>query len=77
MRLYYLIWVDFIKRVIAHNGEKSNWRVRSMILMTMSMSMNFILFMTILENHILHYNFYDLKISLGSKPLTIFVGKAT
>jgi|ERR1035437_522173 hypothetical protein len=58
--LYYRIWVDSIARARSLEANKDNWPLITMTYMSISMSLNFILIMTILE-HVLSFNFYDIK----------------
>jgi len=51
--LYYRIWVDFITRAKRNPANNGNWQKGSMIFMTLAMSSNLILIMTILERHVL------------------------
>lgn len=62
MRLYYLIWVDLILKAKSQPANKNNWQFMTLIFMTVPMAVDFLLLMTILENYILGYNFYELQI---------------
>ena len=62
MRLYYLIWVDCIQRIQTQPANKKNWRLLSMIFMTVPMSIDFIFIMTVVQEYIIGYYFYALKI---------------
>ena len=66
MRLYYLIWVDCIKRGISQNGNNRDTLLNAMVFMSISMTLNFALFMTILQGNILHNYFYDIDLSFFS-----------
>ncbi len=61
--LYYKIWVDCIVRMKQQPENKQNWRTKTMIFMTLSMSANFILVMTILEKHVFRNYFYKIDFS--------------
>lgn len=61
--LYYRIWVDFIIRAKKNPANNGNWQQGSMIFMTLAMSSNFILIMTILERHVLKRTVYTLNFS--------------
>ncbi len=60
--LYYRIWVDCIQRAKSQPANLNNWKTGSLILMTISMSMNMLLISTILERYILHTYFYKIEI---------------
>jgi hypothetical protein len=68
--LYYRIWVDCIQRAKrqASNNQES-WQTITMLFMTLSMSANFILIMTILEKSVFQTYFY--KIDLSFLPTRI------
>jgi hypothetical protein len=61
--LFYRIWVDFIQRARKQPANRQNWKVGSMIFMTLAMASNFILFMTILERHVLKRTIYTIDFS--------------
>lgn len=63
LRLYYIVWVDCIKRGISQDANKKNWKIASIIFMTMAMAFNFVLFITILERYFLKFYFYKIDIS--------------
>jgi hypothetical protein len=62
--LFYRIWVDCIIRAQsqAYRNEES-WQTLSMLFMTLSMSSNFILIMTILEKSVWKEHFYKFDLS--------------
>ncbi len=60
--LYYKIWVDCIKKASKNKAYEKNWKFRSMVLMTIAMSANLILIMTILELNVFKDYFYKIKI---------------
>lgn len=62
MRLYYLIWVDCLVRLKSQPGNNNNWQVLGMIFMTVTMAVDLLFLITILEKYILDYFFYELKI---------------
>lgn len=64
--LYYMTWVDVIKRAKSQPQNKYTWPQVTMILMSTAMTMNFSLLMTIFERHILGKHFY--KIDLPELP---------
>jgi|GEM_PF-536818 len=61
--LYYRIWVDFITRAKRNPANNGNWQKGSMIFMTLAMSSNLILIMTILERHVLKRTIYSIEFS--------------
>ena len=61
--LYYRIWVDCITKASQQAGNKQNWPVITMVTMTMAMNFNLVLFMTVLQKHILHNYFYHFDLS--------------
>ena len=77
MGLYYRIWVDYITRLRSREENKNNWQLKSMIFMSIAMTFNFVLFMAILQRHVLGYYFYKLNIPFLSRYanniLTIFI----
>ena len=66
MGLYYRIWVDFIIRLRSRDENKKNWQLTSMITMSVAMTFNSVLFMSILQRNVLHYYFYEINISFLS-----------
>lgn len=64
MRLYYLIWVDFIIRAKSQPANKNNWQVMTLVYMTIIMAFDLLFIVTILEKFILGYNFYKFQIPL-------------
>lgn len=67
MKLYYRIWVDCITRLRSIEANKNNWQAKSMLMMSSAMTFNLLLFMSILQKHILKHYFYTLQIPLFSK----------
>jgi hypothetical protein len=62
LRIYYQIWADAIKRARQQPGNRDNWAFMCMFLMSIAMATNLILFMTILQEYILGYYFYQFHI---------------
>lgn len=58
MGLYYRIWVDFIRRARENPANMNNWKQVSMLIMTMAMTFNLMLLLTILERYVLKKNIY-------------------
>jgi hypothetical protein len=65
LSLYYRIWVDCIKKGKSRPGNR-NWVSMSMVLMSIAMTLNFVLVMVILQRLISKNYFY--KISLPALP---------
>lgn len=70
LSLYYRIWIDLIKRAKSRSENRENWPKMTMIFMTVAMSLNLSLFMSILEKHILERPFYDIELNFLSKHLS-------
>lgn len=70
MTLYYKIWTDCILRAKSIRTNKQNWRQMTMIFMTLSMTLNFMLIMTILQKHILDNYFYHLDFDILPQRLS-------
>lgn len=68
MALYYRIWTDCILRGQSQPNNKHNWKVASLIFMSISMAFNLALFMIILQKF-LGSNFYTLQIDFIPKYL--------
>jgi len=62
MRLYYRIWVDFIIRLRMREVNKNDWKLKSMIFMSIAMTFNLVLLMSILQKNIFSYYFYELNV---------------
>lgn len=60
--IYYRIWVDFITRVKLQPTNKKNWKLRSLLIMSIAMTFNLILVMIFLQKCILGNYFYKLNI---------------
>lgn len=63
MNLYYKIWVDGITRLRSLPKNKKNWQLKSMTAMSLAMTFNFALFMSILQRNVLGYYFYKLDLT--------------
>jgi hypothetical protein len=61
--LYNRIWVDCIIRAKQQPANKHNWQSGTMLSMTMAMTFNFVLLMTILEKFIFRIYFYKIDFS--------------
>ena len=62
MRLYYLIWVDCLVRFKSQPDNKNKWQVLGMIFMSVTMAVDLLFLITILEKYILGYFFYEFEI---------------
>ena len=58
MDIYYQVWVDNLLRMKSQEKNKHNWKQWSMIAMSLAMTLNFMLFMSILQSYILGISFY-------------------
>jgi O-antigen ligase len=70
--LYYKIWADLILRATSIPANKKNWKIPSMVFMTISMTFNLLLFMTILQKHILNNYFYKIHFDFLPERLENF-----
>ena len=63
MDIYYQIWVDSLLRMKAQEKNQPNdWKIWSMIMISVAMTLNFMLFMSILQSYILGISFYVIVI---------------
>ena len=69
LALYYRIWVDVIMRAKSRPESRENWPVGTMIFMSISMTLNFLLIMTILQKHIIGSYFYHIDLNFLPKRL--------
>ena len=65
--LYYTVWVDCLLRMKSQEQNKYSWKKWGMSAMSTAMTLNFLLFMTIFEKHILGILFYDTNIPFLSR----------
>jgi hypothetical protein len=65
--LYYRIWTDCITRLKLQPANKYDWPRKSMFIMSIAMTFNFALLMSILQRPILGYYFYKLDIPFLSR----------
>ncbi len=63
MKIYYMIWVDGIKKMQSVPTNKGHWKFQMFIHMSMAMALNIAMIMSILQLHILGFVFYDIKFS--------------
>lgn len=64
IQFYYKIWADLISRMKIQPQNKNNWKLYSFIFMSMAMSLNLLIIMTILQSHILKISFYNFDINI-------------
>lgn len=64
LHVYYKIWVDCISKACSIPTNKNNWKGFTMIFMSMAMSLNFALFIAILQRNILGFSFYNININI-------------
>lgn len=69
MKLYYLIWVDFIVRAKSRPANQNNWHVMTLVYMTVIMAVDLLFIMMILQEAILAYYFYDFEIAALPKNI--------
>lgn len=67
--IYYRIWVDVIQKAKSRPENQGNWSMGTMMLMTISMTMNLLLLLTILQRHVLGSFFYKIELSFLPKSL--------
>lgn len=68
--LYYRIWVDLIIRAKSRPESRENWQKGAMIFMSISMTLNFLLIMTILQKHVFGSYFYDIRLDFLPKKMS-------
>jgi ABC-type uncharacterized transport system fused permease/ATPase subunit len=61
LSLYYRIWVDLIKRAKTQPENRETWPMGAMIFMSIAMSSNFTLILTILQKQLFGFYFYYLE----------------
>lgn len=64
MNLYYKIWVDCILKARSRPQNRKDWKIYTLIFMSMAMAINLMLLSAILERHIFHSNWYKLDIDI-------------
>jgi len=69
LEFYYRIWVDCIVRGRSQPGNRENWKIKSLILMTTAMTFNLALLMIIIQKYVFEIYFY--KIALPFLPKSI------
>jgi hypothetical protein len=65
--LYYRIWVDLITRARSKPENEGSWAWRSMAFMSISMTLNLVLFMTFLQKFYLEFYFYSFDLDFLPK----------
>ena len=66
MKIYYEIWADGLIRLKSRPENKEFWKVYGMVFMTLSMSINFLVIITLIEKHVIGFDFYDIDTSVIS-----------
>lgn len=61
--IYYRIWVDAIKRAKSRPENRESWAMGTMIFMTVSMTLNLLLIMSILQKYVFCSYFYYIDFS--------------
>lgn len=62
IKFYYKIWVDTIIRIKSQPKNNENWKLLSMVYISMAMALNLIIIMAVLQRNILNKSFYNLNI---------------
>jgi len=70
MRLFYSIWVDLIIRAKSQPANKNNWQIMTLLYMTVTMAIDLLFVMIILEEAVLGYYFYDFEIPSIPKEIS-------
>lgn len=77
MGIYYRIWVDSIIRLRSIETNKDNWKIKGMISMSLAMTFNLILLMSVIQRNILGNYFYKLTLpflsNIENDILTILI----
>ncbi len=60
--LYFRIWANCIYRLKSQPANKKTWKAGSMILMTLAMSMNMLLLLTVFQRYVLHKYYYKFDV---------------
>jgi len=66
MGLYYRIWVDSIMRLLSKEASRKNWQLKSIATISVAMTFNFVLLMTIIQKVILNCYFYEFNLPVFS-----------
>lgn len=64
MSLYYKIWVDAIVKLRSRPQNAGMWKYLAMAFMSMSMAINFIFIMAILQRNVFNTDFYSLEVNI-------------
>jgi hypothetical protein len=62
MSLYYKIWSDCITRLRSLPKNQDNWQIKSMVIMSTSMTFNLILLMMVLQREVFGHFFYEINL---------------
>lgn len=81
MKIYYKIWTDLIIRMKTLPQNKNNWKLYSFIFMSMAMSINLLVLISVIQRHILGLYFYNfnvdffpgVKLNAALKYLVLFL----
>lgn len=65
MGLYYRIWVDCIVRLKSIDTNKTDWKLKSMAIMSIAMTFNLVLVLVVLQKNIFGF-FYEINIGFLS-----------
>lgn len=70
LSLYYRIWVDVIQRAKSIPENHNNWKKGTMIFMSTSMTMNFMLIMVVLEAYVFDGYFYYINLDFLPRSIS-------
>jgi succinate dehydrogenase hydrophobic anchor subunit len=64
MSLYFKIWVDAILKIRRNPLRKEDWKWMVQIYTTITMALNLMFLLAILQRNIFNFSFYDIEINL-------------
>jgi hypothetical protein len=70
VRLYYSIWVDLIIRAKSQPSNKSNWQIMTLFYMSITMAIDLLFVMILLQEFFFGYYFYKIDLMIISKELS-------
>lgn len=62
--MYYRIWVDCILKAKSIPRNRNNWKVITIIFMSMTMTLNLMFLMAILQRYIVSVDFYGINLDI-------------
>lgn len=66
MNIYYKIWVDCILQAQSKPQNKTNWKFFTLLFMSITMAVNLLTLMAIIQRNIFHQSFYNIDINFFS-----------